>query len=106
MTAGHLWENCCAGSRWTHDAGVGSTVLKVAHHGSATSTTKEFLDLAAPSIAIITADRQDTYGHPSPLTLALLETRLPPQAILNTADRGAIRLRTDGKRLWVSTERS
>lgn len=85
---------------------MGSTVLKVAHHGSATSTTKEFLDLAAPSIAIITADRQDTYGHPSPLTLALLETRLPPQAILNTADRGAIRLRTDGKRLWVSTERS
>ncbi len=87
------------------DANLGSTVLKIAHHGSATSTTQEFLDLVSPSIAIITADRQDTFGHPSPQTMASLERRLPRQAIFSTADRGAIRLRTDGTRLWVSTER-
>ena len=87
------------------DADLGSTVLKVAHHGSASSSTVEFLDGVAPHIAIITVDQEHIFGHPSPQTLEALEERVPSQAILSTADHGAIRLRTDGVRLWVKTER-
>jgi competence protein ComEC len=42
------------------------TLLKVAHHGSRTSTTPEFLALAAPRDAVISVGRQNTFGHPRP----------------------------------------
>jgi len=40
------------------------TLLKVGHHGSITSTTPEFLALAAPQDAVISVGRQNTFGHP------------------------------------------
>ncbi|HWB32453.1 MAG TPA: ComEC/Rec2 family competence protein [Acidobacteriaceae bacterium] len=40
------------------------TLLKVAHHGSLTSTTPEFLALAAPEDAVISVGRNNTFGHP------------------------------------------
>ena len=55
------------------------TLLKVAHHGSRTSTTPEFLSLAAPQDAIISVGRQNTFGHPRPeivQRLAAAHTRL------------------------------
>ena len=48
------------------------TLLKVAHHGSRTSTTPEFLALAAPQAAIISVGRQNTFGHPRPEIIARL----------------------------------
>jgi competence protein ComEC len=42
------------------------TLLKVGHHGSRTSSTPEFLALAAPHDAIISVGRQNTFGHPRP----------------------------------------
>ncbi len=42
------------------------TLLKVGHHGSRTSTTPEFLALAAPQDAIISVGLQNTFGHPRP----------------------------------------
>jgi competence protein ComEC len=42
------------------------TLLKVGHHGSRTSTTPEFLALAAPQEAIISVGAQNTFGHPRP----------------------------------------
>jgi competence protein ComEC len=42
------------------------TLLKVAHHGSRTSTTPEFLALAAPRDAVISVGRANTFGHPRP----------------------------------------
>jgi competence protein ComEC len=44
-------------------------VLKVAHHGSATSTSSRFLDVARPQLAVISAGRGNVYGHPSPQVL-------------------------------------
>ncbi|HEY5055522.1 MAG TPA: ComEC/Rec2 family competence protein [Acidobacteriaceae bacterium] len=40
------------------------TLLKVAHHGSRTSTTPEFLALAAPQDAVISVGENNTFGHP------------------------------------------
>jgi competence protein ComEC len=42
------------------------TLLKVGHHGSRTSTTPEFLALAAPRDAVISVGAQNTFGHPRP----------------------------------------
>ena len=40
-------------------------VLKVSHHGSKNSTSKKFVDLTSPKVALISAGRKNTYGHPS-----------------------------------------
>ena len=47
-------------------------VLKVAHHGSRTSTSRELLDHWRPQIAIISAGRGNTFGHPAPEVLQRL----------------------------------
>ncbi len=47
-------------------------VLKIAHHGSARSTTQDFLDATTPDIAIINAGEGNDYGHPHRETTALL----------------------------------
>jgi competence protein ComEC len=47
-------------------------VLKVSHHGSASSTSRAFLDIVAPQLAIISVGRGNRYGHPSHHTLRRL----------------------------------
>jgi competence protein ComEC len=47
-----------------HDRVAAVTLLKVGHHGSSTSTTKEFLNAAAPKDAVISVGRGNTFGHP------------------------------------------
>jgi competence protein ComEC len=48
-----------------HGLSIGpDTLLKVGHHGSRTSTTPEFLALAAPQDAVISVGAQNTFGHP------------------------------------------
>lgn len=42
----------------------GLTVLKVAHHGSRNSTKETFLETASPKIALISAGKENSYGHP------------------------------------------
>ena len=48
------------------------TLLKVAHHGSRTSTTPEFLSLAAPQDAVISVGANNTFGHPRAEVIARL----------------------------------
>jgi competence protein ComEC len=48
-------------------------ILKVAHHGSRTSTTRELLDTWKPQIAVISCGRGNTFGHPAPQVLRLLK---------------------------------
>lgn len=50
-----------------------STVLKVAHHGSKTSSTKEFLEVVAPKISLIGVGSNNNFGHPSEETLENLK---------------------------------
>jgi len=48
-------------------------VLKVAHHGSRTSSTQPFLDAVDPAIAVISSGRGNPYGHPAAATVARIE---------------------------------
>jgi competence protein ComEC len=73
-----------------------TTILKVAHHGSKTSTTGEFLNIVMPQIAVISVGEND-YGHPS---MEVLE-RLGETNIYRTDECGTLEFITDGHRLWV-----
>jgi len=53
-------------------ADIDSDVLKAAHHGSKTSTSKEFVAAVSPEIAVIQAGRNNSYGHPRQETLDTL----------------------------------
>lgn len=79
-------------------------VLKVAHHGSATSTSEALLSAAAPRIALVSVGRGNRYGHPDPDVLARLDRH--GVQVLRTDRVGTItlRVRPDG-RLDVRTER-
>lgn len=48
-------------------------VLKVGHHGSNTSTNKSFLQQMNPHYALISAGRNNTYGHPTSETISTLQ---------------------------------
>jgi competence protein ComEC len=77
------------------------TVLKVAHHGSKTSTTPEFLEAVRPSIALVSVGRDNNYGHPHPDVMERLEGQ--PRQILRTDREGLISLFTDGRYLEMVT---
>jgi competence protein ComEC len=79
---------------------LGSTVLKVGHSGSKTSTTPEFLAAARPGVAVISVG-ENRYGHPSGEVIARLEETLGKEHIYRTDERGTIEFFTDGERLWL-----
>ncbi len=80
-------------------------VVKVAHHGSATSSTPRMLNHAAPQIAVISAGADNAYGHPAPAVLDRLESAVGAANVYTTANQGNITFSTDGARLWVDTQR-
>lgn len=82
-----------------------SVVLKVPHHGSKTSTTAEFLQRAKPSWAVISAGAGNRLGHPHPEVMARLEQMLGVAKIYQTSQRGTIEFISDGRQLWVETQR-
>ena len=77
-------------------------VLKVAHHGSKTSSTREWLDAVRPALAAISSGKDNPFGHPDPDVVARLDDYADTY---NTAEDGAIRFETDGQRIWVATGR-
>jgi competence protein ComEC len=78
-----------------------SDVLKVAHHGSRTSSTEEFLSAVRPAFAVISAGFENSYGHPHPTVVQRLEEH--HATVLRTDLDGLITIRTDGHRLTVET---
>lgn len=63
-------------------------VLKIGHHGSRSSTTSAFLEKVQPKYSIISAGRNNRYGHPHPEVLAVLNEF--NTAIFRTDEHGAI----------------
>lgn len=51
-----------------------STILKVAHHGSKTSTSEEFLKYVEPQIALIGVGKNNKFGHPNQITIERLKS--------------------------------
>lgn len=74
-------------------------VLKVGHHGSATSSTAEFLDAVTPRLALVSVGAGNTYRHPSAEVMA----RLVGQGamVLRTDQLGSVVVRTDGDYIEV-----
>ncbi len=83
------------------EAGLASTVLKVAHHGSCSSTTQEFLEAVDPEVVVISVGADNRFGHPCEEVLERLE-ELP---VYRTDERGAVEVISDGVQVWVETER-
>ncbi|MBI4264467.1 MAG: DNA internalization-related competence protein ComEC/Rec2 [Acidobacteria bacterium] len=76
-------------------------ILKVAHHGSRTSTSRELLEGWRPRIAVISCGRGNTFGHPAPEVIQRLEAI--GAAIYRTDLRGQITIETDGSNVAVRT---
>jgi len=77
-------------------------ILKVAHHGSADPGLEDELRILRPRIAVISAGRNNEYGHPRPETLAALAT-VPGLAVYRTDRDGRIVVESDGRGLRVRT---
>lgn len=75
-------------------------VLKVAHHGSRTSTTEQFLEAARPVHAIISDGPDNVFRHPHPDVVRRLEDR--GVRVWRTDRDGLITVRTDGWKIEVS----
>ena len=83
---------------------VSSTVLKVGHHGSKTSSSEEFLQAVNPKCAVICVGYGNNFGHPRPEVLERLENL--GAKIFRTDKDGLIKFKTDGKKLSVETFKS
>jgi len=80
-----------------------SDVLKAAHHGSKTSSSKAFLQAAAPAAVLISVGTDNAYGHPHKNILNRYEKQ--QMKIYRTDQNGTITLRSDGKTYDIIGER-
>lgn len=81
-----------------------STVLKVGHHGSDTSTSYLFLRTVNPQYAVISVGADNTYGHPTEAVLSRL--RDADVKTCRTDLQGTITAVSDGKKVTFQTERN
>lgn len=78
-------------------------VLKVGHHGSKTSSIPDLIVTSRPEISVISAGKNNTYGHPHPQVLRTLEEN--GSLIVRTDVSSSIELITDGVSIWQSHSR-
>lgn len=76
-------------------------VVKVAHHGSRTSSTETFVNASPPKYAIISVGQQSPYGHPRPEIIE--RWKMAGAEVLTTGENGTISITTDGKNLELKT---
>lgn len=87
----------------TFGKGLESEVLKLGHHGSRTSSGEIFLDTVKPNFAVVSAGKDNTYGHPHSEVVEKVTER--DISILNTAEEGSIIFESDGKEVWLKGSR-
>jgi len=81
-------------ARWGEDD-LASTVLKVGHHGSSSSSTPAFLAAVAPEAAVIQVGKDNPYGHPSAAVLQRLADA--GTAVYLTSSDGTVIVHSDGE---------
>lgn len=82
-------------------AEVEADVLKVGHHGSRSSSSKEFLEAVSPDYAVISCGEDNSYGHPHAETLNNL--RAMGVKVFRSDEQGTIVAVSDGSRItWNS----
>ncbi|MFA6940473.1 MAG: MBL fold metallo-hydrolase [Clostridiaceae bacterium] len=74
-----------------------SDVIKIAHHGSSTSTSDEFLDAVSPKIALISCGLNNSFNHPSKIVVNRLKNR--NILFFRTDIDGTIELHSDGNKI-------
>jgi competence protein ComEC len=80
---------------------LNSDIIKVPHHGSNSSSTKEFIEYVMPRLAVISSGRNNRFGHPHKEVLErYLDYDIP---VFNTSIDGAITINTDGYNMGIST---
>lgn len=77
--------------------GLESDVLKVGHHGSKTSTSQTFVSVVSPQYAVISAGKDNKYGHPNQEVLDIVNNF--GAKILRTDQSGRIIFKSDGKEI-------
>ncbi len=85
----------CNGVGNRHACSLQANVLKVAHHGSHSSTSDEFLRAVQPKIAVISVGADNDFGHPHLRTLRRLERQ--GVEIHRTDQEGDIEIQSDGQ---------
>jgi len=83
---------------------IRTNILKVAHHGSSTSTSEKFLKAVNPEIAVISVGARNNFGHPYSGVLAKLQDA--DINIYRTDEDGNITVRTDGKKFVIESEKT
>lgn len=81
----------------------GVTVYKAGHHGSKTSSGEVLLTYIQPEYTVISAGKDNRYGHPNVEAIGRLERY--SREILSTIDRGTITFTSDGRTLEVDAEK-
>lgn len=79
-----------------------STVLRVGHHGSNTSTSDALLDAVSPEYAVISVGAGNSYGHPTTRVLSRLEAC--GARILRTDTDGTVIIRSDGTSVFLEND--
>lgn len=79
-------------------------VLKAGHHGSSSSTSKEFLRKAAPKYVVLSVGSENSYGHPTEKTLSKLKAF--KLSLFRTDVQGDIICVSDGKSISFATEKN
>ena len=73
---------------------LASTVLKAGHHGSKYSTSDMWLTAVSPDVVVISAGKENTYGHPASEVLSRIQKN--GARIVSTIDSGTITFESDG----------
>lgn len=95
FTAVFTGDLCGKAEEQVAEGDVSCQLLKVAHHGSVSSTGEEFLNAALPDICFISCGADNRYGHPHPEVVKRIEHT--GARIWQTSETGAVMLETDGK---------
>ncbi len=82
-----------------NDDNLKSTVLKVAHHGSKSSSTDKFIALVQPKIALIGVGKNNLFGHPNKEVIDRLEKN--KAKIYRTDKNGEIKIKTNGYKFSI-----